>query len=89
MQIAGDVGGTGAVPPTSKLETSLSRPLALSKTIYINFHINEASGETLEPPGPYFASKIGGLVFLDVVIRQFRSRRGSSSPSLPHCLYFG
>ena len=61
MQIAGGVGGNGAAPPTSKLGTFLSRPLALSKPTYSNFQINGVSGETLKPPDPYFASKIGGL----------------------------
>ena len=60
-QIAGGVGGNGAAPPTSKLGTFLSRPLALSKPTYSNFQINGVSGETLKPPDPYFASKIGGL----------------------------
>ena len=60
-QIAGVVGWTGAAPPTSKLGTFLSRPLALSKPTYSNFQINGVSGETLKPPDPYFASKIGGL----------------------------
>ena len=60
-QIAGGVGGTGAAPPTSKLRTFLSRPLALSKPIYSNFQINGTSEETLKRPDPYFASKIGGL----------------------------
>ena len=57
------MGGTEAGPPTSKLGTFLSRPLALSKPIYSNFQINGASGETLKRPDPYFASKIGGLEF--------------------------
>ena len=60
-QITGGVGGNGAASPTSKLGTFLSRPLALSKPTYSNFQINGASGETLKPPDPYFASKIGGL----------------------------
>ena len=46
-QIAGGVGGNGAAPPTSKLGTFLSWPLALSMSIYSNFQINEASGEIL------------------------------------------
>ena len=29
--------------------------------MYSNFQINEASGETLKPPDPYFALIIGGL----------------------------
>ena len=41
-QIAGGVGGNGAAPPTSKLGTFLSRPLALSKPTYSNFQINAA-----------------------------------------------
>ena len=60
-QIAGGVGGNGAAPSTPKLGTFLSRPLALSKPTYSNFQINGVSGETLKPPDPYFASKIGGL----------------------------
>ena len=62
-QIAGGMGGNGAAPPTSKLGMFLSRPLALSKPTYSNFQINGVSGETLKPPDPYFASKIGGLEF--------------------------
>ena len=61
MQIAGDVGGTGAVPPTSKLEKFLSWPLALSMSIYSNFQINGASGETLKPPDPRFLKQNRGL----------------------------
>ena len=53
-KIAGGVGGTGAAPPTSKLGTFLSRPLALSKPTYSNFQINGVSGETLKPPDPRF-----------------------------------
>ena len=55
------MGGNGAAPPTSKLGTFLSGPLALSKPIYSNFQLNGASGETMKPPDPYFASKIEGL----------------------------
>ena len=47
-QIAGGVEGTVAAPPTSKLRTFLSRPLALSKPIYGNFQINGALGENLK-----------------------------------------
>ena len=60
-QIVGSVGGTGAAPPTSKLGTFLSRPLALSKPIYSNFQINGASGETLKPPDPRFLKQNRGL----------------------------
>ena len=52
-QIAGSVGGTGAAPPTSKLRTFLSRPLALIMSIYSNFQINGTSGETLKSPDFY------------------------------------
>ena len=68
-QIAGGVRGTGAAPPTSKLRTFLSRPLALSKPIYSNFQINGASGETLKRPDPYFASKIGGLEVSEFLLK--------------------
>ena len=60
IQIAGGVGGTGTAPPTSKLGTFLSRPLALSKPIYSNFQINRASGETLKPPDPQFLKQNRG-----------------------------
>ena len=53
------MGQAGAAPPTSKLEKFLSWPLALSMSIYSNFQINGASGETLKRPDPYFVSKIG------------------------------
>ena len=43
--IAGGVRGTGATPPTSKLGTFLSRPLALSKPTYSNSQINGALGQ--------------------------------------------
>ena len=56
------VGWAGAGPPTSKLRTFLLWSLALSMPIYSNFQTNGASGETLKPPDPYFASKIRGLV---------------------------
>ena len=55
------MGWAGAGPPTSKLETFLLWPLALSMPIYRNFQINEVSGEILKSLDPYFASKIGGL----------------------------
>ena len=60
-QNTGSVGRAGAAPPTYKLGKFLSWPLALSMSTYSNFQINGASGETLKPPDPYFASKIGGL----------------------------
>ena len=60
-QIAGGMGGNGAVPPTSKLGTFLSRPLALSKPIYSNFQINGTSGKTLKPPDPRFLKQNRGL----------------------------
>ena len=57
----GVVGQTGAAPPTSKLEKFLSWPLALSMSIYSNFQINGASGETLKPPDPRFLKQNRGL----------------------------
>ena len=60
-QIAGGVGGIGSAPPTSKLETFLSRPLALSKHIYGDFRIYGALGETLKPPDPRFLKQNRGL----------------------------
>ena len=65
----GGVGQAGAAPPTSKLEKFLSWPLALSMSIYSNFQINGASGETLKPPDPYFASKIGGLEVSEFLLK--------------------
>ena len=56
----GGVEGNVAAPPTSKLGTFLSRPLALSKPIYSNFQINGASGESLKPPDPLFCLKNRG-----------------------------
>ena len=57
----GGVGQAGAAPPTSKLEKFLSWPLALSMSIYSNFQINGASGETLKPPDPRFLKQNRGL----------------------------
>ena len=54
------MGRTGTAPPTSKLGTFLSWPLALSMSIYSNFQINGASGETLKPPDPPFCFKNRG-----------------------------
>ena len=56
----GGVGQAGAAPPTSKLEKFLSWPLALSMSIYSNFQINVASGETLKPPDSLFCFKNRG-----------------------------
>ena len=53
------MGWAGAAPPTYKFGKFLSWPLALSMSTYSNFQINGASGETLKPPDPYFASIIG------------------------------
>ena len=55
------MGRAGAGRLASKLRMFLLWPLALSMPIYSNFQINGASGETLKPPDPYFASKIRGL----------------------------
>ena len=57
----GSVGRAWAAPPTSKLGTILSWPLALSMTIYSNFQINGTSGETLKPPDPRFLKQNRGL----------------------------
>ena len=57
----GGVGRAGAAPPTSKLGKFLSWPLALSMSIYSNFQINGASGETLKPPDPRFLKQNRGL----------------------------
>ena len=59
-QNRGGVGRTGTAPPTSKLGTFLSWPLALSMSIYSNFQINGASGETLKPPDPRFLKQNKG-----------------------------
>ena len=45
-QNTGGVGRTGTAPPTSKLGTFLSWPLALSMSIYSNFQINGAMEDT-------------------------------------------
>ena len=63
------MGWAGAVPPTSKLGKFLSWPLTLSMSIYSNFQINGTSGETLKPPGPYFASKIRGLEVSEFLLK--------------------
>ena len=55
------MGRAGAAPPTSKLGKFLSWPLALSMSIYSNFQINGASGETLKPPDPRFLKQNRGL----------------------------
>ena len=59
--ITGGVGWAGAGPPTSKLETFLLWPLALSMPICSNFQINGASGGTLKPPDPLFLKQNRGL----------------------------
>ena len=56
----GGVGWAGAAPATSKLGTILSWPLALSMTIYSNFQINGASGETRKSPDLLFCFKNKG-----------------------------
>ena len=58
-----------AGPPTSKLGMLLLWSLAISMPMYSNFQINGASGETLKPPDPYFASKIRGLVVSEFLPR--------------------
>ena len=68
-QNTGSVGRAGAAPPTYKLGKFLSWPLALSMSTYSNFQINGASGETLKPPDPYFASKIGGLEVSEFLLK--------------------
>ena len=52
-KISSGLGGTGAAPPTSKLETILSRPLALRKPIYSN--LESVSGK----------NRVEWVVFLD------------------------
>ena len=54
------MGRAGAAPPTSKLGKFLSWPLALSMSIYSNFQINGALGETLKPPDPRFLKQNRG-----------------------------
>ena len=56
----GSVGRAVAAPPTSKLGTFLSWPLALSMSIYSNLQINVASGETLKTPNPRFLKQNRG-----------------------------
>ena len=68
-QNTGSVGRAGAAPPTYKLGKFLSWPLALSMSTYSNFQINGASGETLKPPDPYFASIIGGLEVSEFLLK--------------------
>ena len=68
-QNTGSVGRAGAAPPTYKLGKFLSWPLALSMSTYSNFQINRASGETLKPPDPYFASIIGGLEVSEFLLK--------------------
>ena len=71
----GGVGRAGAAPPTSNLGKFLSWPLALSMSIYSNFQINGASGETLKPPDPLFCFKkrgSGGFrsIYLEIAINR-------------------
>ena len=46
--LTGDVGETGAGPPTCKMGTFFQIPLALTMPISNNFQLNGASGETLK-----------------------------------------